>query len=265
MAKVDLFNSTYRNFETDVLARIRQETFGTDFGQNSWTTAEEYFTFISHLRLAPGHHILDVASGSGGPALFLAREGKCRVTGVDINENGVAAARKRSETEGLRDRVTFEVGDGSRRLSFEDGTFDAIVCIDSIIQLPDRRVALSDWYRMLKPGGRVLYTDPVVVTGPVTHEEFALRSSIGFFVFVPPGVNEEWIKGAGFTLIRKEDVTESMAQVSRRWHESRERHRSDLLKIEGEERYKGLQTFFKTVDQLSTERRLSRFAYVAEK
>ena len=40
--KVDLFDSTYRNFEADVLARVRQKTFGEDFGQNSWTTPEEY-------------------------------------------------------------------------------------------------------------------------------------------------------------------------------------------------------------------------------
>jgi hypothetical protein len=53
--------------------------------------------------------------------------------------------------------------------------------------------------------------------------------------------------------------------VSGRWHASRERHREDLIKIEGEERFAGLQTFFSTVHSLASERRLSRFVFLAEK
>jgi hypothetical protein len=102
-------------------------------------------------------------------------------------------------------------------------------------------------------------------SGPITNEAIAVRSAIGYFVFVPPGINERWIEGAGFSLIRKDDVTDNVAQVSRRWHESRERHRAELLSIENEERVEGLQAFFKTVDRLTSERRLSRFVYGAEK
>ena len=66
--RVDLYNSTYENFATQVLAEIRRETYGEDIGQNSWITAEEYDRFYSWLKLAPEAHVLEVASGSGGPA-----------------------------------------------------------------------------------------------------------------------------------------------------------------------------------------------------
>jgi ubiquinone/menaquinone biosynthesis C-methylase UbiE len=264
MSKVDLFNSTYQNFEAEVLARIRAETFGHDFGQNSWTTVDEFGAFMEWLGITSGHHLLDVSSGSGGPAIYLANEWRCSVTGVDINESGVAAAQKKADAQKHHGSIRFQAGDCSKPLPFEDESFDAILCVDSIIHFPVRPVVLADWHRMLKPNGRILYTDPVVVTGPITNEEIALRSSIGYFVFVPPGVNERWLAEAGFTLIRTEDATENMAQVSRRWHESREKHRLDLLTIEGSERFEGLQAFFKTVDRLSTERRLSRFVWVAQ-
>src|SRR5512147_2790194 len=90
--RVDLYNSTYGNFKEQVLAEVRQETFGEDIGQNSWITTDEYDTFCGWLNLSVGDHVLEVASGSGGPALYLAKKFKLRITGLDINEEGVQTA-----------------------------------------------------------------------------------------------------------------------------------------------------------------------------
>src|SRR5215216_7054356 len=93
MAKrIDLFDSTYSHFTRQVLETIRKETFGQDIGQNSWTTVEEYDRFFSWLDLRPEHHVLEVASGSGGPSRYVATSVGCRVTGLDANEAGVATA-----------------------------------------------------------------------------------------------------------------------------------------------------------------------------
>ena len=111
----------------------------------------------------------------------------------------------------------------------------------------------------------MLFTDPVVLTGPVSSEELAARSSIGFFLFVPPEVTERFIKDAGFTLLRREDATGTIELTSGRWHAARQRRREDLLKLEGEQRFEGLQRFLAAVHKLTRERRLSRFVFVAEK
>jgi hypothetical protein len=105
----------------------------------------------------------------------------------------------------------------------------------------------------------------VAVTGPVTSEELAQRSSIGLFVFVPRAVNEELIAQAGFRIVRQLDVTENAVAVSRRWREARQKFRVDLLRIEGPERFEGVQKFLATVHRLTSERRLSRIAYLVEK
>ncbi|HEX8336260.1 MAG TPA: class I SAM-dependent methyltransferase [Pyrinomonadaceae bacterium] len=263
--RTDLFYNTYGHFTERVLAAVRAETFGRDIGQNSWLTAEEYERFVSWLGLTPESHVLEVASGSGGPARHLAELTGCRVTGVDANESGVATAAQLVAGTEAAGRVSFQVADANAPLPFEDEAFDALVCIDAMNHFPDRAGVLREWRRVLRAGGRAVFTDPVVITGPVTNDELALRSSIGLFLFVPPGVNERLVEEAGLRLVRREDATDNAALVSGRWHESRRRHRDELLRIEGEECFENFQQFFDAVRRLTTERRLSRIAYLAEK
>jgi SAM-dependent methyltransferase len=262
---VDLFYNTYANFNEQVLAAVRGETFGQDIGQNSWLTAEEFERFIGWLDVRAGSHLLEVASGSGGPAMHVADRYGCRVTGVDVNAYGVATARRSAVAAGLTHLVKFKVADATDALPFVDRKFDALVCIDSMNHFPDRVAALKEWRRVLKPGARAVFTDPVAVTGPVTSEELAQRSSIGLFVFVPRAVNEELIAQAGFRIVRQLDVTENAVAVSRRWREARQKFCVDLLRIEGQERFDGVQKFLAAVHRLTSERRLSRIAYLVEK
>ena len=262
--QVDLYNSTYGNFQAQVLAEIRRETYGEDIGQNSWITTDEYDTFYSWLNLSEGDHVLEVASGSGGPALYLAKKFKCRITGLDINEEGIKTANQSAVNANIAD-IQFQLANVDERLPFDDETFDAVMCVDSMNHFRDRLGYFREWYRVLKSGKRALFTDPVVMTGPVSNEELAARSNIGFFLFVPLEITKNLIQEAGLKLIRCEDVTANIELTSGRWHASRQRHREDLIKIEGEERFSGLQKFLSTVHKLTSERRLSRFVFLAEK
>jgi SAM-dependent methyltransferase len=197
--------------------------------------------------------------------MYVAQITGCRVTGIDSNENGVAAANLLASRSHLSGAVSFLVADATARLPFDDGSFDALLCVDSMCHFPDRVAVLSEWNRVLKPGGRVVFTDPVVVTGPVTNDELAVRSSVGLFLFVPAGVNEKLIEKSGLRLVRQEDVTEDAAMVSGRWRAARQVREGELVRIEGQERFEGLQRFFDTVNRLTSDRRLSRIAYVVEK
>ena len=265
MKRVDLFESTYTHFTEQVLDTVRKETFQTDIGQNSWVTVEEYDSFIRDLRLTSTSHVLEVASGSGGPALYLAQKVGCRVTGIDATESGVKTATEAATRAHKSDSVDFVLADATAHLRYTDNTFDAILCIDSMNHFANRLSVLKEWRRVLKPGHRAVFTDPVVITGPVTNDELARRSLVGLFLFVPPGVNEHLIAAAGFQLIEQTDVTDNAALISGRWHQARERHKDALWKIEGDERFNGLQEFFATVHSLTTERRLSRMLYLVEK
>ena len=98
---VDLYGTAYGNFAADVLQQVRRETYGEDLGQSSWLTAREWLEFADQLAIGPGTEVLEVGSGSGGPAVFLAAKRGCRVTGVDVNEHGVRNAAALAHARGL--------------------------------------------------------------------------------------------------------------------------------------------------------------------
>lgn len=262
---VGLFDATYGRFRLDVREQVRRETWGEDLGQTSWLTADEWRTFLGWLELGPDDHVLDVACGSGGPALFLSETLGVSVTGVDVNPSAIATADRLAAERGLTDRARFVEGDAGRRLPFDDGAFDAIVCIDAINHLLDRAEVFGDWHRLLRPGGRLLFTDPILVTGMLTDKEIAVRASIGRFAFSLPDVDERDLAAAGFRILRHEDVTENVALVAGRWGESRGRHRDALVADEGEETFEGTQRFLAMAATLAAERRLSRHVFVATK
>ncbi len=264
-SKVKLYPGTYKNYSEDIYKAIRNETFGEDIGQNSWLTADEYLEMFSLLGITGRSEVLEIASGSGGPALFMVKETGCCLTGLEYDKNGVDNSLKLAEANGLTVQTKFLHCDASEPLPFEDNSFDAVFNIDAINHLKNRDRVVKEFYRVLKAGGRLLYTDPIVVTGILTNEEIAVRSSIGYFLFTPLGDNERLLERAGFTEIRSRDVTENMSMVSQKWFNAREKRKDELRTIEDEDNFNGLQKFFKMVYTLSSEKRLSRIMFTAVK
>jgi SAM-dependent methyltransferase len=261
-----IFYSAYGDFEQEILARVRRETYGEDIGQFGWITADEFRRFFHLLGLDANSDVLDVACGSGGPAIFMAQTTGCRVTGIDVNEAGINTGNQMARARGVHDRVQFKHVDASRPLPFEDASFDAIVCIDAINHLYNRAEVLGEWYRVLRPGGRFLFTDAVIVTGMLLRDEILARSSsMGQFIFTPPGVHDRFIEGAGFIDVEVEDVTATIAAVTKKWYDARAGHRDYLLRIENQADFEALQQMLAAAHTLSSEHRLSRFAYRARK
>ncbi len=124
---------------------------------------------------------------------------------------------------------------------------------------------VGEWARLLKPGGRILFTDPITVTGPLTNTEIARRSSTGFYLFVPVKYDEEIIAGCGLRLIVSENVTRNMADIAGRRHAARASRESALRQVEGDPVYEEQQEFLAVTARIAREGRLSRFVYVAEK
>ena len=106
--------------------------------------------------------MLEIGCGSGGYAVHLAKHIGCQVVGLDINAEGVRNAKALGEKDKLGARVKFEQCDVSQRLPVEDNTFDAIYSNDVYCHVP-RRSRLRDMRRVLKPGGRLLFSDALII------------------------------------------------------------------------------------------------------
>jgi 2-polyprenyl-3-methyl-5-hydroxy-6-metoxy-1,4-benzoquinol methylase len=259
------YDANYSNFQTSLYEQIRRDAFGTDIGQNSWLTAIEHDTFQNWLNLSPGKNLLDVACGAGGPALCFAATTGATVIGVDVHEQAIATGNTLAAKRGLSKVAKFRVADATQRLPFSDSTFDAITCIDAINHLPDRPSVIAEWSRLLKPQGRLLFTDPIIVQGPLTNAEIAVRSSAGFYLFVPAGYDEHVLVQCGLRVVVAENVTKNMAEIAERRRVARESHARALREIEGSRAYATQQEFLTVASRLAREGRLCRFVFVAEK
>lgn len=259
------YNANYGNFQTELYAQIRREAFGEDIGQNSWLTSDEQDRFLKWLDLSPGKTLLDVACGAGGPALRIVASTGCSVVGIDVHEEAVTTARSLAAQRGLAERAEFRSTDATGPLPFSDATFDAISCIDAVNHFSDRSRVLAEWTRLLKVGGRLLFTDPITLTGALTNAEIATRSSAGFYLFVPHGYDERVIEQCGLRLLVCQDVTANMAKVAEARRAARASRSAALREIEGDQAYDGQQEFLAVAARVAREGRLSRFVYVAQK
>jgi cyclopropane fatty-acyl-phospholipid synthase-like methyltransferase len=259
------YDANYGNFEKELYAQIRREAFGEDIGQNSWLTTDEQDRFLEWLDLSPAKTLLDVACGAGGPALRMASITGCSAVGIDVHEQAVSTANSLAAQRGLAERSQFLAIDATGPLPFANSSFDAITCIDAINHFSDRPSLMADWVRLLKPGGKLLFTDPLSVTGALTNAEIAVRSSAGFYLFVPHGYDERTMMQCGLQLLVCEDVTANLAKVAEARRTARESRNSALREIEGDQGYEQQQAFLAVAARVAAEGRLSRFVYVSRK
>jgi SAM-dependent methyltransferase len=262
----DFYGAHYGRFGRGVAAALRAQVYDEDVGQTGWRTGAEQAEIASLLRLGAGVRLLDVACGAGGPSLALSERTGCAVIGLDVEPEAVALARAEAAARGLADRAEFRAADCAMLpLPFDSGRFGAVLCVDAIVHLPDRAGTLREWARLLAPGGRLLFTDTSVVTGPVSKLELDARAAQGFHLFVPPGLNEAALAACGLDLLRCDDRTDAVAAIAGRWHELRARHAAELMAEEGADWFAQRQRFLATTAELAAGKRLSRFLYLAEK
>ena len=113
-----------------------------------------------------GCHVLDVCCGMGGPSRYLAHNYGCRVTGIDLTESRIDGAMRLTAMAGLDDRVTFQQAN-ALELPFVDGVFDVVISQEPFCHIPDKDRLVAQCARVLKPGGRVVFTD-ILATGSTT-------------------------------------------------------------------------------------------------
>lgn len=171
-------------------------------------------TVFERLRAEPGHHVLDVGSGIGGPARVLAHEVGCRVTGVDLTPEYTETARALATAVGSVG-VEFRTADVTD-LPFEDGTFDRAMMLHVGMNLPDKAAVFAEVRRVLTDDGRFVIFD-LMRTG---HEDvvypvpWAVSAEASFLA--TEADYRAHLAGAGFEVGDAVDLTgEGLAFIAR--------------------------------------------------
>ena len=148
--------------------------------------------------------VLDIACGKGTSAIFLAQKYGCRVEGLDISEDLIKEARDFARRNGVGDTVNFRVGD-ALDLPYSENEFDVAVSQAMLILVSDKRKAVQEAKRVLKPGGNAGWLELSWKKKP--NKEFldAVSNEICAYCMTNVLTYEDWEKlfcDAGFSQVK---------------------------------------------------------------
>jgi cyclopropane fatty-acyl-phospholipid synthase-like methyltransferase len=204
------------------------EVFGGSVHEGYWESAGDGSTLaeaclrltdllVGKLGVGPGDRVLDIGCGVGFPAIRLIQSTGASVAGITNSPAQIRAAVQNAADAGVGDLVGFQCAD-AMDLPFPAGSFDAVLSIESIFAIADRRTVLRQFARMLKPGGRLVLTDlldrsPASATGRTAADELDERAAAqGEQPAIQRPVQldayESLLAGAGFVPVELADISE---------------------------------------------------------
>lgn len=151
--------------------------------------------------------VLDIGAGVGGPARLLAATHGCRVTGIDLSEPFVDAARYLTERTGQSGQVSFQVAN-ALELPFDPGRFDVVLLQHVAMNIADRARLYREIRRVLKSGGRFATFDAVSI-GSELHYPLPWARTLATSFLLTASATREAIELAGFRTLACQDDTEA--------------------------------------------------------
>jgi ubiquinone/menaquinone biosynthesis C-methylase UbiE len=155
------FEKTYEGAPSAVMGRVWRRVFGAEYPEGvdpySYVTTVELERIADESRVGSGDVLVDLGCGRGGAGLWVAAATGSRLVGVDIAASALESARRRTDAMGFGDRADFREG-AFEKTGLADGTADAVMSVDALLFTPDKAAALVELRRVLREGGRLVFT-----------------------------------------------------------------------------------------------------------
>lgn len=168
--------------------------------------------------------ILDAGSGEGNVALNIAGKYGLRIYGVDLLDFAVKRSIEKSKRLNLENKLQFQVGDYTK-LSFPNETFDGVYTMETLVHVPDYKKALSEFYRVLKPKGKLVLFEYSTFPREKLPQKFGQKWDL---VVEESGMNSMWyfthgrfpkiLKDAGFENIKVENITPRVMPMLKKFY-----------------------------------------------
>ncbi len=158
------------------------------------------------------HHVLDVCSGMGGPARYLAYRIGCRVTGLDLTRSRYESAQRLTQLAKLGHLVDFQLGD-ALRMPFGDGSFDVVIGQEAWCPVPDKPRLIAECARVVKPGGAIAFTDILRRAGLQPAEMRHMQEGMPFPTLETLDGYSDLLSNNGCAVIHREDLSEHWARI----------------------------------------------------
>ena len=236
----------------------------TPFDQYHYHGTEAVDVAIAALDVTSSSHVLDVGSGIGGPARYIAAKTGCRVTALELQKDLHETAETLTRRCGLHKHVEHRCGNILKK-PLEAKRFDAITSHLVFLHIPEKKDLFSACRGLLKANGTIFIEDFTKLREPEVAEWDLLQEKV-LCPYLPTG--EEYLAQlaeAGFEIISAHDMTESWrAFTALRLKEFRDNHDRNL-RIHGPEITRGLEDFYATVAGLYKAQVLGGLRLVAKR
>jgi ubiquinone/menaquinone biosynthesis C-methylase UbiE len=167
-----------------------------------------------------GKEVLDIGSGLGGHDIVLARDHGAKVTGIDIEPDLVARARRLIRREALSNRIQIEVVSPGP-LPFPDQRFDVVYSSAAFTQVADKRGMFAECLRVLRPGGELLVYDWMKAPGRYSADMlYFFKMEELTYAMDTLEAHGRLLTEAGFTDVELEDATEEYRRDARSEYET---------------------------------------------
>ena len=171
------------------------------------------------MRAGASDHILDIGSGIGGPARYVARRFGCRVTGIDLTPEFCAVARHLTRLLGLDERVKFEVGD-ALAMPFPAASFAGAYSMNVSMNIADKPAFYREIHRVLKPGGWLVLSEIARGAGGDVDYPTPWAESAGTSFLATPEETRSGLRDAGFHIAGLKNVLERTLAYATRSREA---------------------------------------------
>lgn len=185
-----------------------------EFDQDHYGGVAAVDALADRAEIGAESEVLDLCSGLGGPARYIARRCGCRVTGVDITRSRVESASRLTELVGLADRVRFLEANATS-LPFPDRSFSTCVSQEAFVHIADKSTLFAECFRVLVEGGILVFTDWAETAALSSSERKRLLRDFAAEGLVTANDYRDGLSRAGFSDIRSEDLSPEWAPILR--------------------------------------------------